>query len=161
MNTAHWHLLLNHAPVISIVIGLLILIAGYVLKNEMVKKTALAVFVFAALSAIPAFLTGEGAEEAVENLPGITDNIIDKHEDIGSVFLWLIGGLGVIALGALLADFFRHKLKNTLYIVALIGAVISIGVAKQLATTGGEIRHTEIRADAQTSITATDKDDDD
>jgi hypothetical protein len=57
MNTVHWHLLLNHLPIIGGIIGMGILVAGFVLKNNpIVKRTALGVFVFSAVFAIPAFL---------------------------------------------------------------------------------------------------------
>ncbi len=71
MNQAHFHLILNHLPILGILFGLIILTGGFLTKNAAVKRTALGMFVLSAIFAIPAYLTGEGAEEVVENLPGV------------------------------------------------------------------------------------------
>jgi len=149
MNTAHWHLMLNHFPMIGIIIGVLILVAGYLLKkNSIVKQVALGVFVFSALTAIPAYLTGEGAEEAVENVAGISESTIEEHEEMGKTFAILVGVLGVLALIALIAERKKSKASGILYTLVFILAVITSIYAKQLGTSGGDIRHTEIRSDS-------------
>lgn len=145
MNTAHWHLLLNHLPVIGIVIGTLILIAGFLFRNGIIKKTALGVFVFAALFAIPAYLTGEGAEETVEKMPGVTEAAIENHEDLGKLFLIVASTLGLLSLLTFVADLGKARMTRGMYILVLLVAIITGVFVKQLGTSGGEIRHTEIR----------------
>ena len=71
MNDAHLHLVLNHLPIIIPVIGLLIMIGGLFFSSEILKRTAYLVYVLSAIVAIPAFATGEGAEEVLEKLTGI------------------------------------------------------------------------------------------
>lgn len=146
MNTAHWHLALNHVPVVGTVIGTLILTAGLVLKNNAsVKRTGLGVLILSTLFAIPVYLTGEGAEEIVEKMPGVTENFIEKHEDLGKVFFILLGILGVLSLITFVADSTKKRISSLLYIVVL---VIALGLSifgKQVGSSGGEIRHTEIR----------------
>ena len=66
MNEAHLHLTFNHLPIIIPIIGLLIMIGGILLKSEVIKRTAYAVFILGALATIPAFASGEGAEEIAE-----------------------------------------------------------------------------------------------
>lgn len=148
MNQAHLHLMINHLPIMGTVIGMVVLIAGYLIKNQTVKQTALGIFIFSALAAIPAQLTGEGAEEIVEKLTGINHDDIHKHEDWASRFSWLLGGLGLLSLITLLLIW-----KSKTYINYLVGAcfvfsILVIGVGKQTATNGGEIRHTEIKSNA-------------
>lgn len=151
MNTAHWHLLLNHLPITGTIFGLLILVAGFVFKNNTgVKQTALGVFVFSALCAIPAYLTGEGTEEIVEKMPGVTETIIDTHEDLGKIFLIVIEALGVLALLTFITDRFQKKAASLLYVLVLITAIGTSVFAKWVGTSGGEIRHTEIRLGAST-----------
>ncbi len=82
MNQAHFHLLLNHAPIIGPAFGIAVLLAGFIFKSDPVKRAALGIFVLAALLAIPAFLTGEGAEEIVEKLPGVNETLMETHEDV-------------------------------------------------------------------------------
>ena len=149
MNTAHWHLLLNHLPIVGTIIGTLILIAGYLFKgNPDVKRIALGVFVFSALFAIPAFLTGDGAEDAVEKMPGVTENAINVHEELGEIYLVILSILGVLSIFTFIMDARNSKFAPTLYVIALLISIGSFIYAKQVGTTGGEIRHTEIRSGA-------------
>lgn len=146
MNEAHFHLLVNHIPIIGVVIGILILIAGFILKINVVKRTALGVFIFSAMFAIPAFLSGEGAEEFIEKLPGVSETYIGAHEEIAEIFIWIIATLGVLSLLTFLSEYFKTKYSKLLYLLTAIMAIVTIIVAKQVGTTGGEIRHIEIRA---------------
>lgn len=148
MNQAHLHLLFNHAPIIGALIGMLTLTSGYLFKNNYIKRTALGIFVFSAVAAIPAFLTGEGAEDAVENLPGVTKDLIEKHEEMGEIFIWLIAALGVLSLLTFFTDLAKNSFSKILYIVTLLLSLATTIVAQQIGTSGGEIRHTEIRAGA-------------
>ncbi|HEX5111298.1 MAG TPA: hypothetical protein VFV79_00515 [Saprospiraceae bacterium] len=146
MNTAHWHMLLNHLPMVGIIIGTLVLAAGFVFKNQpAVKMTALGVFVFAALLAIPSYLTGEGAEEIAEKLPGVTEGFIENHEDLGKVFLILAECLGVLALITFVFMRMKNKLAPVLLGLVFLTAVGTSVFAKQVGTSGGQVRHTEIR----------------
>jgi hypothetical protein len=149
MNTAHWHLLLNHLPVVGTVIGTLILIAGFLLKNNhTIKQTALGVLVFSALTAIPAYLTGEEAEEIVEKLPGVSENMIEAHEDLSKIFLVLVLILGALSVITFLASHFKSKFSSVLFFIILIASIGIAVFSKQVGTSGGEIRHTEIRSDS-------------
>ena len=48
MNPAHYHLILNHLPIIVPVIGLLVMIGGHIFQIETVKRTAYFIFIFGA-----------------------------------------------------------------------------------------------------------------
>lgn len=148
MNQAHLHLLLTHLPIVGVLVGLLTLLGGYLFRSPGVKRTALGIFVFAALTAIPTFLTGEGAEEVVEDLAGVSENLIGRHEQVATVFLWLSAALGLLSLATLLADLRNLKFAKALYLTALLLATASTGAATLAGLTGGEIRHTEIRGAA-------------
>ncbi len=71
MNQAHFHLVLNHLPIIFPFIGLLVMIIGIAFKSASIQRTSFYIYVLGALFTIPAFATGEGAEEAIEHLPGV------------------------------------------------------------------------------------------
>lgn len=145
MNQAHLHLLLTHLPIVGVLVGLLTLLGGYVFRSPGAKRSALGIFVFAALTAIPTFLTGEGAEEIVEDLAGVSENLIEQHQETATAFLWLTGALGLLSLGTWLADLRNAKFVKPLFLVTLLLAMASTGVATQTGLTGGKIRHTEIR----------------
>lgn len=145
MNGAHWHLVVNHFPIISPLVGAMILITGLIFKSEPVKRTACMIFIIGALTSIVAMTTGEGAEEVVEKLNGVTENYIEQHEESAETFAILSYILGGISLLGLWVSFKQKAYSN---IVAYLTLVLAIGIlffAQQTGTTGGEIRHTEIR----------------
>ncbi|MBS1504760.1 MAG: hypothetical protein JST32_22050 [Bacteroidetes bacterium] len=147
MNAAHYHLLVNHLPIIFPIAGLLVLIGGFIFRSEIVKRTSFVIFIIAALSAIAASSTGDGAEEAIEHLPGISERLIHAHEHAAetfSIILYLLGGFSVIALWAN----WKQKSYSGLLSWFVIGfSVVVLFFSKQTGTSGGIIRHTEIRTD--------------
>jgi glucan phosphoethanolaminetransferase (alkaline phosphatase superfamily) len=128
-----------------LVIGLLTLLSGFGFKNKTVQKTALGIFIFSAISAAPAFLSGGAAEEMIEKYPGISETYIDKHEEAAELFVWLIAVLGLLSLLAFFAEIKQLKFARWLKIAVVAASIIALFFAKQAGTTGGEIRHPEIR----------------
>ena len=146
MNGAHWHLVVNHLPIIFPIVGVIVMITGLISKSEAVKRTAFMIFVFGALAAIAAMNTGEGAEEVVENINGVSENFIESHEEAAETFAILSYILGGISLLGLWASFKQKSFSSIISIATLIFAFVVVFFAKQTGTTGGEIRHTEIRS---------------
>lgn len=148
MEPVHIHLLLNHVPILGSIIGLLLLAYALLRGSDEVRKVAYIALVLTALVAIPVFLTGEPAEEVAEGLPGVSETFIEQHEDAGKLALWASIATGVIALVAL---FFSSRLRSAgryLVWVTMIASLITAGLMAQTGNLGGQIRHTEIRADA-------------
>lgn len=145
MNGAHWHLVVNHLPIIFPIVGLIVMVTGLIAKSEAVKRTALLIFILGGLTAIAAMNTGESAEDVVENISGITENYIESHEETAETFAILSYILGGISLLGLWASFKQKTFSSLISISTLIFALVVLFFAKQTGTTGGEIRHTEIR----------------
>lgn len=145
MNGAHWHLVVNHLPIIFPIVGVIIMITGLISKSEAVKRTAFMIFIFGALAAIAAMNTGEGAEDVVEKINGVTENFIEIHEETAETFAILSYILCGISLLGLWASFKQKSFSSIISIATLIFAFVVLFIAKQTGTTGGEIRHTEIR----------------
>ena len=148
MNDAHLHLVVNHFPIIGTILGLAILITGIILKNKTVINTAYSLFIVAAIFAAFSMGTGEGAEEMVEDMPSIGKEIIHEHEEMAEKLAIVLYALGVISLLGLFMNYKNNTKSNSVSYVAVIIAVIAVFFAQQTGTTGGEIRHTEIRANA-------------
>ena len=148
MNDAHLHLVVNHFPIIGTILALGVLIAGFFLKNSSVKNTAYGLFIVSAIFAALSMSTGEGAEEIVEDMPNIGKRIIHVHEEIAeklTIVLYLLGGISVLGL---VLNLKNHAKAKFISIVVLIVAIGAIYLAQLVGTTGGEIRHTEIRTDS-------------
>lgn len=145
MNPAHLHIILNHIPVIGIPFGTALMIWGFLRKSDEVKRTALLVFVAMALVTIPTFLSGKAAEDIVEHLPGVSENLIEKHERAATIALVATCVLGGLALLRLLVPARFAAVGTPMTILVF---VFSLGVSGWLGRTGhlgGQIRHTEIR----------------
>lgn len=147
MNGAHWHLVLNHLPIIIPMVGLLIMLVGFFLESDLLKRAAYGIFILGALTAIAAFSTGEGAEEVVEEIAGIDEQLIKIHEEAAEIFAILLYVLGGISLIGLWANWKEQSYSKIIAVVTIVFSLVVLFYAKQTGTTGGEIRHTEIRAD--------------
>ncbi|MFT6036703.1 MAG: putative membrane protein [Marivirga sp.] len=151
MNEAHWHLVINHLPIIIPVIGLLIMVGGFLLKSEILKRAAYCILILGALTAIAAMSTGEEAEEVVEKITGIDEQIIKVHEEAAETFAILLYILGGVSLLGLWANWKEKPFSNPVAIATIIFAVVVLFFAQQTGTTGGEIRHTEIRTESSST----------
>jgi hypothetical protein len=145
MNAAQIHLLLNHAPLLGSLIATVILAWGLFRKNEEIIRVSLYIFVGSALAALPVYFSGEGAEEAVEHLPGVVESLIEDHEHLAKVAIVMMEALGVGALAGIITSFRITSLPRLLGFALLIGGLFNGGVMAQTAHLGGLIRHTEIR----------------
>lgn len=148
MNDAHLHMVVNHFPIIGTILGLGILITGIILKNNSVKNTAYFLFIVAAVFAAFSMGTGEGAEELVEDMPSVGKKIIHEHEEMAEKLAIVLYVLGVVSLGGLFMNFKNHSKATLVSYTAVVVAVVGVFFAQQTGTTGGEIRHTEIRTNA-------------
>lgn len=148
MEPVHLHLLTNHVPVIGAFFGALVLIFGMVRKSPPTLTAAYWIFLLSAALGLVAYFSGEGAEHAVENLPGVTDKLIETHEDIGKFTLIGLILLGAISLFGLIRSKNHYDRIKSIALVALVIALASFGIGAYTAYTGGLIRHTEIRSGA-------------
>jgi uncharacterized membrane protein len=146
MNDAHVHMVVNHFPIIGTIFGLGILITGIVMKNNVVKNVAYVLFCISAIFGFASMFTGEGAEEIAENLPSVTDQIIHEHEEMAEKLALVLYVLAGISLLGLYLNFKKHAKANLVSYFAFVVAVVAVFLGKQTGTTGGEVRHTEIRA---------------
>lgn len=145
MNSAHLHLIFNHFPIIIPIIGFLVMVIGFAFRSELLKRASLGLFIFGSILTLPAFGTGEDAEEVIENLPGIEEKYIEIHEEAAETFAYLSYGLGVLSLIGFWANWKEKSFANFLSLFVLLFAVVVLFFAKEAGTTGGEISHPEIR----------------
>jgi hypothetical protein len=158
MSAVHLHLLLSHVPVLGAVFGLLLLAYGTLRGKDQVVRVSLGTLAIVGLAGLAVYLTGEPAEGIVEELPGISEAILERHEE--AALFATIGG-GVVALVAL-AGLVLHRARPVGPRFAAATLVMTLGLVGGMAWTanlGGQIRHSEIRAGA--SAEAGHEDDDD
>lgn len=143
MNSVQLHLALTHVPVILSLVGLIMLVVSFFIRNSTLTKICYVLILTAGIAAIPVFFTGEGAEEAIENIPGISEAVIEKHEDVAKLTMISISVAAIAALAALFS--FKWQNANRLFrVIVLMLAIVSGSLMVQTAHLGGQIRHTEI-----------------
>lgn len=145
MNQAHFHLIINHFPIILPVVGSVILIIGFFLKNDIVKRISFGLFIAAAISTFFTMNSGKGAEEIVEEL-GRSHKAIHIHEKYAETFAimsYLLGGFSILALWL---NWRKHPFRELcLFLVLGISLIVSY-LATGTGRTGGEISHEEIKS---------------
>ena len=144
MNTAHIHLLITHLPIIGAFIGLLILLFAYLKKDANVKTAAYLVFVVCAIGACIAYASGEGAEEVVENLPGVVEAAIETHEDAAMYSLISMIALGVMSIIGIIQIRWNSSKLNFIHSLIVFLSLFSMASIAYTGNLGGKIRHTEI-----------------
>ncbi|MBL0331991.1 MAG: hypothetical protein IPP65_03970 [Chlorobi bacterium] len=145
MNGAHWHLLLNHIPIFGVLFGIFLLLIGFVKRNELFKNTSFLVFVITALLTIITFKTGEPAEKVVYDLPTVSHDAIEQHEEKAELALFAIEALGIISLFAFYFSRKDKPLKVITSFIVLVISLVSFFLVIVTAIEGGEIMHSEIR----------------
>lgn len=145
MNDAQLHMVVNHFPIIGTIFGLGILIAGLLLKNKAITNVAYSLFIVAAIFAFFSMSTGEGAEEMVEDMPSVGKKIIHLHEELAEKLALVLYLLGALSIVGMYLNIKNHSKAKLVCFLILIIAAVSVFLAQQVGTSGGEIRHTEIR----------------
>ena len=147
MDATHIHLALNHVPVVGLGIVSLALIAAMIARSSDLSKFALAMAVLMALLALPVFFTGEPAEERVEHMAGVSESIIEAHEESAELAFGAMMAIGAGAL-VLLAWSWRRPFVLARARPIMLGACLIVtALMGRAANFGGQIRHPEIRAD--------------
>jgi len=146
MDLTHIHLLLNHFPVIGDIIGGGLFVLALIAKSDDLKRVSLAVLLGIALIAIPTYMSGNAAQEAIKSLPDSPKSMIENHEGAALLSLAFMELTGVFAWLALWQ--FRRLARVPKWNLAaiLVLTLVSIGLVARASNLGGEIRHAEIRA---------------
>ena len=145
MDELHLHLVVNHLPIIFPIVGIIILFIGVFAKSEVTNRNAFLIFILGAVTSIVAMNTGESAENSATKIAGLYENLIEKHAEVSEIFAALTYVLGAISLVALIASFRNSVISKYAPFAVVLLAIVCLFFAQKVGTTGGEIKHTEIR----------------
>jgi uncharacterized membrane protein len=151
MDSLHLHLMLVHVPVVGFFFAALSLAAALFSTARGEKnlgRWALFLAVISSLSAVPAVLTGERAEDRASRLPDISMDAMDAHEEAAEKAALVGYAAGAAALVGLGFSLRRDRGLRASVAAALILSMAALGAMGWAAFKGGEIRHTEIRPGA-------------
>lgn len=146
MDQTHLHLLITHLPIIGSILGALVLAYGIWTKTYQTQVAAYGVLIISSIGAGISYLTGEAAEETVENIQGISENMIKEHEEIALVALIALIVAGVLSIIGILLTFKNSRFFPMAATITLFISLISFGIIGWTGYLGGQIRHTEINS---------------
>lgn len=146
MNPTHIHLLITHLPIFGSILGGLVLAYGLWTKSNQTKIAAYNILIISAIGAGIAYLTGEAAEETVENIQGIVKDTIEEHEHFSVYALVSLIILGIASIGGLFITIKKSHLTNKAALIILFISLVSFGLVARTGYLGGKIRHTEINS---------------
>lgn len=144
MDQTHVHLLITHLPIFGSVLGAIVLGYGLWTKSTHTIIAAYIVLIISSIGAGVSYLTGEAAEETVENIQGIGKEMVDQHEDFALFALIALILLGLLSLVGLFLHMRKSSLTNSVALVTCIIALVAFGLVARTGYLGGQIRHTEI-----------------
>lgn len=148
MNAPHWHLALNHFPVVGMFFATALFAFASWRKSQEMSRTGLGFFVLVALISVPVYLTGEPAEMAIMDGPGFEETLVNAHQRAATFGFTAAIVVGVVALGALFVYRQAPMLPGWLKWTVLGLALMATAILGWTANLGGMIRHPEIRADS-------------
>ena len=144
MNGAHIHLIVNHFPIVGVILGFLMLLVSIIFKKVEWSKMVLGLLAFTGILSAGAYFTGEPAEEFLESRPGFEEKYVEEHEETAEAAFIASMITGVLSLGAL---FYTRKVgfkPLVLFLVLLSSGATSV-LMGLTGNTGGQISHPEIR----------------
>jgi len=144
MTQTHIHLLINHLPIFGSLLGGFVLVYGLLTKSNHTKIAAYLVLIISSISAVITNFTGEAAEESVENIAGVSKNLISEHEEAAEFAIIILILLGVFSLIGLFLTARKSPFLKPIGWITLLVAVFSFIIIARTGYIGGQIRHTEI-----------------
>lgn len=150
MTDAHWHLIVNHLPVLGVPFGAALLGLGLLRSQVALQRAALGVLILAGVAAGVAYLTGEPAEHALEALRALgprPESLIEAHEE-AALAATVMTGVLALAAGLGLWRLQRGSAGRAWMAGTLTLALIATLALGWVATLGGRISHPEIRPSA-------------
>src|SRR5438093_3107867 len=101
MSLAYLHLFLNHWPIIGTLLGIVLFVVSLIGHSDDLKQLSLVLFSLVALLTIPAYLTGHAAEEVIKDLPGVSMDLIQRHQGaalMAFLFMEITGAFALFGL---------------------------------------------------------------
>lgn len=146
INAAHWHLIVNHFPVIGLPILAAILVWGMARGHQAVIRVALVGAVVMAGIALLASSTGEKAEHEIKDAKyaWVDRELIHDHEEAADKAKLAAILTGLLALGALVQARGGKAPHKTLTALSLFGMGVTAALMVWTTWEGGKIRHDEL-----------------
>ncbi|MEP6591877.1 MAG: hypothetical protein ABJC19_11910 [Gemmatimonadota bacterium] len=145
ITASHWHLLVNHIPIIGVPMIAILLVWGLATLNAGMVRLALLATVVMAGAVWLATTTGDNAKDELREAKytWVSRHLIHDHEEAADKAQIAGIATGVLALAVLvMARGGKTPDRRGLYVV-LVGLVATTGLLAWTGWKGGDIRHDE------------------
>jgi hypothetical protein len=144
MNTAHIHLMINHLPVVGFLLFVPLLFWSWSHRSHDIRRLVFCSGILLGMLTLPAFLTGEGAEEAIEDQAGFSESRLEPHEEAADLALMAALGTAGLSLTFLGLSFWRQLPDRLTFGSLLVASLLTNTAMGWTAYLGGQIQHSEI-----------------
>jgi uncharacterized membrane protein len=143
---AHLHIMINHAPVIGFVAALVFALCAMFTPDRTMHLVAWGTTLASALAGIATYLTGEPAEESIEEL-AYSGAYLSAHERWGAWTYYACIGVAVVALVFFIVTVKRSRGSLGQAALLFVLLLVANGLGTITATLGGGVMHREIHGD--------------
>ncbi|CCH03498.1 hypothetical protein FAES_pFAES01004 (plasmid) [Fibrella aestuarina BUZ 2] len=145
INGAHWHLLVNHLPIIGGLLATIVLGYGLFRRNEAIIRLGYGMFVLMSIATLITNQTGESAEHYLKSINQLDRQRLHNHEqaaDWANVGMYLTAGLSLLTL-------LWPRARQVRFMPTLVFAasLITFGLMANVGRLGGLIMHRELRSE--------------
>ncbi len=174
MDFAYLHIVTNHIPIIGVPLAVVVLLMGVWRKSDDLKSAAFLIFAGMGLATLATFLLGQGGEDFVEEVAGVSKDALHEHEDFAKLALASVALTAALSLFAVLRyqglSFLRRRITSSerlvgdevsavsvscfstwMTLAVLLFALLSVGVLGFTGKLGGMVRHSEFYDRTQTT----------
>lgn len=140
MTAAHLHLLVNHLPIFAAAFAIPILLGALWARSRGAWSSGVLLLVVGAIGSVVATQSGERSEDAVEEIPGVTEAAIHDHEEAAEAAM----AISILtALGAAAAWWLARtdRWQRPAMGATTIAAAATFGMMALAGSSGGRIRH--------------------
>lgn len=141
MDQTHLHLITNHLSIIGTLFAGIVLLIGLLSNTVQTRMAAFILMLISSISGYITFKTGHEAEETVEHIKGISEYVIEQHEEFAEKALWFIILLFVASIVGLYAGKKNIVSEKKISWIILLISFISFAVFAWTGYLGGQIMH--------------------
>ncbi|NND68815.1 MAG: hypothetical protein HKN19_14595 [Halioglobus sp.] len=143
---AYRHMLLNHLPIVGLLVALIVLFIGLVARQVPMQFTGLALVAITAGAAWPVAQYGDAAYPAIyDGLDGHGRAWLDHHAEVAETWLPVLYATTVAAIGSFIAGTFKRALLSWACVAVLVLGCASFVGATLVGKVGGQVQHPEFR----------------
>jgi len=122
------------------------LLVALIAKQDQLHQACLGLFFIIALMAIPAYMSGNAAQQVLKDNPEVSMSMVETHQGAALLGLILMEFTGLFALIGLRKFSMARRPASWNVAAVLLLSIVTAGFMTVAGNTGGAIRHPEIAA---------------